>query len=295
MPSIDNIPDPSEAKVMKALRQSPFTDMGNATQYSRRRAPSPQKTKQQELFERVSAAAQLAHMRGFPLEPAAVQAQDEELTLPEVYKVMGTPLFMQSMEDRGIPTSPSKRLTRQQLDVIRLLSDTSSPKTERERVKAAGVPWPVFLGWLDYKPFADLYSETSTGALRKSIAPARVKLAEAMQRGSAWAIKYGFEVTGEHNPAAAQDRNIELFMSAFQTILMKHITDPEKLIAIGMELERLSDRTAIPVMELEASPVYDGGDPQSQAPESDVQKQYADPEPESAEPGDERAALDGDR
>lgn len=280
---------------MKEIRRSQYGDFnprGNSA-YSRARNKEPL-SKEQEFFERVVAAATLCHMRGKPLDAAAILTEDEELPLVPVAELIRTPLFVQAMTDRGIPITDSRRLSYIQIQVLRTLADVSLSLTERERVAALGVDWNVFRGWLEWAPFRELYEETTVGALRTSIAPARVKLAEAMAKGSPWAIKYGFEVTGEYNPANQQAQDLQLFMKMMMTVLQRRITDDRLLFDISSDLRKLADSNSLNTLEIAPSTEYAVGETVTIPVESDVNVYDPDSQLDAGEPGNERAVFDGD-
>jgi len=280
---------------VKEIQRTQYSDFSprGVSAYSRARNREPL-SKEQEFFERVVAAATLCHMRGKPMDAAALVTEDEGLPLQGVQELIRTPLFVQAMTDRGIPITDSRRLSYEQIQVLRTLSDVSLSLSERERVEALGVQWNKFQGWLEWAPFRELYNETTVGALRTSIAPARVKLAEAMAKGSPWAIKYGFEVTGEYNPAAQQVQDLQLFMQMMMTVLQRRITDDRLLFDISNDLRKLADANSLDVLEIAPATGYAGTEQPSVPVEPDDNVHDPDPQPDAGEPGHERAVLDGD-
>lgn len=287
--------EPSHEELVKALQRSPFSDFD--VRGAKRFGASQAKravSKEREFFERATAAAMLAHMRGKPMDLEAIASEDEGLPVPRLAELMRTPLFRQAMEERGIPLSNEQRLTRKQLDVIRVLSDNSSPLSERERVQGLGVSWNEFQGWLEWKPFSELYDVTSAEALKKAISPARVKLAEAMAKGAPWAVKYGFEMTGEYNPAAQQAQDLQLFMRMVMTVLMKHVTNGEQLLAISRDLELAAERSNVASLEVLPSSDYTVGDTRPHLVELHDNVYDSGADADSGESGNERAVFDGD-
>jgi hypothetical protein len=143
------------------------------------------------------------------------------------------PEFRNSMAKRGIETDSSVgELTDEQLTCIALLTNMMDRRSPKAKLKALGIPYAKYAGWLKQKPFNDAMRSIASKGLEEAIPLAEVALARAAAEGDLPATKFFFEVTGRYNPMQQQAIDsqalVAVMIDAAQKV-MGH--DPELLKA----------------------------------------------------------------
>lgn len=207
------------------------------------------KRKEERFFDDALAAAMLCHMRGKPIDPEALRTENDGLPTKQLYALIRTPRFIEALESRGIPSQDATRLTRDMVEVLRILADASLDLSERARVERVGVDWNVFLGWMDFAPFKEQYNQFTQDTIRKAIPAARRALAGEAQRGNLQAIKYMFEYSGEYDPATKQVDDVRQMMRDIFTIIAKTVTDQDQLLKIASDMSSMMPGTVAKQLE----------------------------------------------
>jgi len=122
---------------------------------------------------------------------------------------------------------------------LSVLTEFSSRLTLTAKLKSIGVSSTEYAAWLNYKPFHERLVALSNKALKGSVSNSKIALSQAAAGGDLNAIKFLFEITGEHDPAQQARFDGERLVRGMAEIIMQYITEPEVLRAIAGKISVL--------------------------------------------------------
>jgi hypothetical protein len=204
------------------------------------RLASSRATKEQELFEKVLAAAVAADRRGFFVEPQTVLDQDETLEREQVDLVWGSTKFQKSLDDRGIKTTRNPNLTLRQETFLQAYLNPLNLKPPQIVAKQLKISLTELDGWMREKHFAAAMSEKSEENLKKYIPIADQALGQLVQQGDMKAITFINQLTGRFDPNARQSLDVPALMMQIQDIVLRNVRDPIAKRNIARELIALA-------------------------------------------------------
>lgn len=148
-----------------------------------------------------------------------------------IQQYQNTPAFRENMNKRGIEVDSSVgELTEEQLTAIALLTNITDRRTPKSKLKALGIPYAKYAGWLKQRPFNDAMRRIASKGLEEAIPLAEIALARGAAEGGLAETKFLFEVTGRYNPMQQQAIDsqalIAVMIDAAQEVLGH---DPELL------------------------------------------------------------------
>ena len=214
------------------------------------RLASPKRTKEQELFEVVLAAAIAADRRGFFVELQTVVDQCPGVEEETVGLIWQTEKFQRSLADRGIKTTKDPNLTLRQETFLQAYLNPLNLKPPQVLAKQMKISIPELDGWMREKRFAEAMSAKSEENLRKYLPMADQALGQLVQQGDMKAITFLNQLTGRFDPNRSQAVDVVALLLAVQDIVLKHVRDPITKRNIGRELMAMaqgqSSATVIP-------------------------------------------------
>lgn len=204
------------------------------------RLQSSKRNKEQELYEKVLAAAVAADRRGFFVEAQTVLDQDQTLDLDQVELVWQSSKFQRSLEDRGIATSKSPNLTLRQETFLQAYLNPLNLKPPQVLAKQMKINIAELDGWMRQKHFAEAMSLKAAENLKKYLPIADQALGQLVQQGDMKAITFLNQMTGRFDPNARSHVDVAALLLAVQDIVLKHVRDPITKRNIGRELMALA-------------------------------------------------------
>jgi hypothetical protein len=152
-------------------------------------------------------------------------------TITAIQQYQMKPEFRTNMANRGIEVDASVgELTEEQLTCVALLTNITDRRTPKSKLKALGIPYAKYAGWLKQKPFNDAIRKVAAKGLEEAIPLAEIALARGAAEGGLAETKFLFEVTGRYNPMQQQAIDsqalISVMIDAAQEVLGH---DPELL------------------------------------------------------------------
>lgn len=200
------------------------------------RLESSKRTKEQELFETVLAAAVAADRRGFFVELQTVIDQCPGIAPEDVELVWQTSKFQRSLTDRGIKTTKDPHLTLRQETFLQAYLNPMNLKPPQVLAKQMKINVAELDGWMRDKHFAEAMSSKAEENLRKYIPIADQALGQLVQQGDMKAITFLNQLTGRFDPNRSQSVDVVSLLLAVQDIVLKHVRDPITKRNIGREL-----------------------------------------------------------
>jgi hypothetical protein len=197
---------------------------------------SSKRTKEQELFEIVLAAAVAADRRGFFVELQTVIDQCPGIEPETVELVWQTSKFQRSLSDRGIKTTKDPHLTLRQENFLQAYLNPMNLKPPQVLAKQMKISITELDGWMRDKHFAEAMSSKAEENLRKYIPIADQALGQLVQQGDMKAITFLNQLTGRFDPNKSQAVDVVALLLAVQDIVLKHVRDPITKRNIGREL-----------------------------------------------------------
>lgn len=128
-------------------------------------------------------------------------------------------------------------LNGKQISYLNMMGDTGSkmsPDTIRKKLKISPVEYQ---SWLAQPAFQEAFSKTGNRVISDVIPAAKARLARKMEDGDLAFIKFGFEVTGEYNPADRKSVDAQALIRVIFEVLEEEIKDPSILKRIGAKVQ----------------------------------------------------------
>ncbi len=204
------------------------------------RLDGPKRTKEQDVFERVLAAAVAADRQGLFLELQVVLDQDASLSREDVEVVWGSSKFQRALSDRGIKTTANPNLTLRQETFLQAYLNPLNLLTPQVLVKRMKISQSELAGWMNQKEFAHAMKVKSEENLQKFIPLADAALGQLVQQGDMKAITFVNQLTGRFDPNARQQLDVPSLLLQVQDIILRHVLDPVVKRNIARELIALA-------------------------------------------------------
>ena len=198
------------------------------------------RTKEQDLFERVLAAAVAADRQGLFLECQVVLDQDASLDKEGVELVWGSSKFQRALSDRGIKTTANPNLTLRQETFLQAYLNPLNLLTPQGLAKRLKISSSELAGWMNQKEFAHAMKVKSEENLQKFIPMADAALGQLVQQGDMKAITFVNQLTGRFDPNARQQLDVPSLLLQVQDIVLRHVLDPVVKRNIARELIALA-------------------------------------------------------
>lgn len=200
----------------------------------------PRRTREQDLFERVLAAAIAADRQGLFCETSVILDQDETLTKPDVELVWSSTKLQNALEARGIRTTKNPNLTLRQEMLLQAYLSPLNLKPIQTVAKQLKITSNELDGWLRQKEFASAMSAKSAENLKSYIPMADKALGDLVQQGDMKAIQFLNQLTGRFDPNAKSQVDLPAILLQVQDIILRYVTDAATKRNIARELIALA-------------------------------------------------------
>jgi hypothetical protein len=200
----------------------------------------PRRSREQDLFERVLAAAISADRQGLFCELSVILDQDESLTKADVELVWASTKLQNALESRGIRTTKNPNLTLRQEMLLQAYLSPLNLKPIQTIAKQLKISTNELDGWLRQKEFAGAMSAKSADNLKTYIPMADKALGDLVQQGDMKAIQFLNQLTGRFDPNAKAQLDLPAILLQIQDIVLRHVIDPAVKRNIARELIALA-------------------------------------------------------
>lgn len=166
-------------------------------------------------------------------------------------RIYDSPQFREACNIRGMEHKPGTGLTYEQDVLIQILMDGSDGLTLQQKLKKAKVPMSRYRAWLKSRRFREQVEFLGRDTLYEHIPDMMVQLTNKAVSGDLQAIKFAFEVTGEHDPTQKNNVNVLHVMQNMMEIIQRHVTDPNQLRAIAGEMGAVANTVGANVKQID--------------------------------------------
>lgn len=161
------------------------------------------------------------------------------MSIEEVDLALLDPVLTAMLERRGINPA-SNNMSPEMLACANVLLDFSDKRSKREKLASLGLTTQQYNAFKKNKAFNQYCTQRAEQLLGDSMDEAHVSLLKNVERGDVQSLKLYYEMTGRHNPAAAQSFNSEAMLTRIFEIITTRIKDPVILEAIAQDIGALA-------------------------------------------------------
>lgn len=124
-------------------------------------------------------------------------------------------------------------LTAEQQGLLTILSNIADNRDLKRKLSHAGISWAKYQIWLKQPVFKSYHDKIIGESLKAAIPMAEQQLAAKMVAGDLTAIKYGFEVSGRHDPNGKKQVDAQQLLAILLEVIEEEVKDPEILRSIA--------------------------------------------------------------
>lgn len=198
--------------------------IAGAPVFNSRLRPDVALSREQQFFDAVLQAAELAYRQGLPLDGETIRRQNENLLSHQVEMLLGTTKFQRALTDRGITLVAPAGISGEQANFLRIYFDPTLKADNAKRLRVAGVTQAKLDGWLRQEGFAKRYAEISHELLQNAMPTARQRIAMGIDKGDLGFIRFGMELTGEYDPRGGPTVDVMAFGRLMQDVIAQEVS-----------------------------------------------------------------------
>jgi len=158
-------------------------------------------------------------------------------TIQDIQQYQSSSEYIEGMGTLGIEVDPNDTgLTVEQLGLLTILSNPADGRDLKRKLSHAGITWNKYQTWLAQPVFAKHHKETMDNLLKDMMPIAKQQMAMKIAAGDAAMIKFGMEVTGEHDPNGKKQIDAKAFIGILLEIIEEEVKDPQVLLRIGSKI-----------------------------------------------------------
>ncbi len=158
-------------------------------------------------------------------------------SIAEIQLYQATSDYIEGMGYLGIECDPSDSgLTVEQLGLLTILSNPADGRDLKRKLSHAGISWNKYQVWLSQPVFSQHHKETMDNLLKDMMPIAKQQMAAKIAAGDVGMIKFGMEVTGEHDPAGKKQLDAKQFLGILLEIIEEEVKDQATLQRIGAKI-----------------------------------------------------------
>lgn len=156
----------------------------------------------------------------------------------QIQAYMRTEEFRTGMQLFGIEVDESDTgLTAEQQGLLTILSNYADNRDLKRKLGHAGISWAKYQVWLSQPVFRSFHDKLVGTALKQAIPMAQQQLAAKMVAGDLTAIKYGFEVSGHHDPNGKKQVDAQQLLAILLEVIEEEVKDPNILRNIAAKAQ----------------------------------------------------------
>jgi hypothetical protein len=158
-------------------------------------------------------------------------------TINEIQDFLSSQDYCDGMAALGVEIDrESSGLTVEQLGLLTILSNPADGRDLKRKLSHAGISWGKYQAWREQKVFSAAHDKIVGETLKKMMPMAKQQLAAKIASGDISAIKFGMEVTGEHDPNGKKQLDAKAFLGILLEIIEEEVTDQATLQRIAAKV-----------------------------------------------------------
>lgn len=158
-------------------------------------------------------------------------------SINEIQVFLSSDDFRNGMAELGVEIDPSESgLTVEQLGLLTILSNPADGRDLKRKLSHAGISWAKYQAWREQTVFSKAHDQIVGETLKKMMPMAKQQLAAKIASGDISAIKFGMEVTGEHDPNGKKQLDAKAFLGILLEIIEEEVTDQATLQRIAAKV-----------------------------------------------------------
>lgn len=158
-----------------------------------------------------------------------------------VSKVVATEEFRMAMREKGIYWTARDGLTPEQIYAIGILTNPSDKRDMNGKLKAAGINYQIYRGWLKQPSFRVAIRQIGEEMLDDHIQDVNTALVNRAVGGDIRAIELYNQITGRFDPAKQQAQDLGNLVNTLMEIIFRSVTDIAVLKKITNDFEKALD------------------------------------------------------
>lgn len=155
-----------------------------------------------------------------------------------VSKVIATEEFRMAMREKGIYWTARDGLTPEQIYCIGIMTNPSDRRDMAGKLKAAGVSYHVYRGWLKMPAFRTAVQQIGEDMLNDHIQDVNTSLLNKAVGGDVRAIELYHQITGRFDPRKQQAQDLHMLVQMLLETIFKYVTDTKVLSKITEDFDR---------------------------------------------------------
>jgi hypothetical protein len=168
------------------------------------------------------------------------------VTNQDLEKLKENPLFMASMQSRGINLQDFV-ITQRQMAAASIMLNLTDRRSDEKKLRDIGVSTEEFSTWMLNRNFAEYMRQRSELMIENSVHLSHMGLMRGVNQGNTASIKLYYEMTGRYNPDQENQVNVRLLIGRVLEAIQKHVRDPNTLNSLAIELSQLAIEAGSPV------------------------------------------------
>lgn len=176
------------------------------------------------------------------------------ITPNEVEKLKTNPLFIASMDSRGINLE-DHTITPKQMAAAAVMLNLVDRRSDEKKLRDIGVTTEEFSTWMQNTVFAKYMADRSEQLIANSVHEAHVGLMRGVRQGNTASIKLYYEMTGRYNPNEENNVNIRILIGRVLEAIQLHVREPDTLNKLAISLSQIAMEAGSPVAK---SPLISG-------------------------------------
>lgn len=192
-----------------------------------------------DTFRNVLSATYAAHCYLHRNPSVAEIAEHSSHTKHTIAKIIQTVEFKEAIAERGITWGGSSGLSPEQQYTLSILLNPTDRRSLQAKLKSAGITYTKYRGWLKQPVFSRYLMQQAEEVLTDHHGDMMVALANKGISGDLNAIKFAYELTGRHNPAANQVIDLQRVVGLLLEVITKHVTDASILNRIVADISNV--------------------------------------------------------
>jgi hypothetical protein len=191
---------------------------------------------------------------------------DSICSLPRsrITKVLMHDVFLEAMDEAGIPFRKQKGLTAHQHYALMIMTDPNDKRPHHIRLKETGVTGAQWRAWLKNPIFNSFLETFMENALGDHMNAAHLSLMNKVDKGDVRALELYYAMTGRYSASSQQERDVQAVLAGVIEIIQRNVSDQTILSKIADEMRALvggkKELTAYRSEQIEEAYVVDDED-----------------------------------